>query len=650
MAKKQKISKKKSKSTARSVAVPITSLCNVSGLQDESDPFANDTATNELDDCLAMMGQSFEPSGASDSSQRASDTKEQPISNKLWKGPGKSNHASKPAPVDFVLPNIQVELARHKHMGDLSTFLLSKCKHLRMPAFERWLIDSKMEERSKRQAIKENAEILASQDQHASNKKAGRNAKWESRLKRKRRELRTPLENHMTSSGLRASNDHDPCIPSMADVEDEASQQLIKEMEQGDNGDGFNATDLCKQLCQLSCTSARHLQNLGNQLSSVSSSQYFGKTCGRIVLETNTEATTSTAGNSSYSLVYSRKPNGENKAKPFVVKINTNHYEKLREMFHSVHDTTAAAKPMNVAPPYSLGKNPNKYSPATNIFHHLIFCITIRYSSLSGAQLFFDLRGGGMQGAIHSEVFECLAKHGHSEDILECFASPLNAYNSRYFSIFHQDLDWHFGSVGDFFSTPSRFFRHGGVHEANPPFSPGMMQYMVERMEEHLRFADSMSAAGKRCPLSFVIIVPSCSSKGSGHNLIQEFAAKSFRRMLRSKHFSKHIVLNAREHGYIEGSQHLRPTRFKESQYDTSAIVLQSKDAKEQEGNKVVGTEFEADLRKAFASRHQMELEERRNDSIIGNTVDEDTKVTEQEPEIEKKRTTKKSKKKRMKK
>jgi hypothetical protein len=41
-----------------------------------------------------------------------------------------------------------------------------------------------------------------------------------------------------------------------------------------------------------------------------------------------------------------------------------------------------------------------------------------------------------------------------------------------------------------------------------------------------------------------------------------------------------------------------------------------------------------------------MELEERRNDSIIGNTVDEDTKVTEQEPEIEKK----KSKKKRMKK
>jgi phosphorylated CTD-interacting factor 1 len=173
-----------------------------------------------------------------------------------------------------------------------------------------------------------------------------------------------------------------------------------------------------------------------------------------------------------------------------------------------------------------------------------------------------------------------------------------------------------------------------------------MMQYMVERMEEHLRFADSMSAAGKRCPLSFVIIVPSCSSKGSGNNLIQEFAAKSFRRMLRSKHFSKHIVLNAREHGYIEGSQHLRPTRFKESQYDTSAIVLQSKDAKEQEGNKVVGIEFEADLRKAFASRHQMELEERRNDSIIGNTVDEDTKVTEQEPEIEKK----KSKKKRMKK
>lgn len=651
MAKKQKIKKQKNSSA---VVVPITSLCNISGLQHETDPFANDTSLNELDDCLAMMDQSLQanvtsfentpgnkPASSLSRSVAPSCTNEEPSAQKkLWKGPGIRKHASKPAPVDFTLPNIQVELARHKHMGDLSNFLLSKCKHLRMPSFERWLIDSKMEERLKRKAIKENAEIQASREQHESSSKISKGAKWERRLKRKRKELKSSLENHLTSSGLRALIDHDPCIPSMADIEDEASKQLIQEIEQGDDSMGLNAVDLCKQLCQQSCSSARHLQNLSNHFSIVSSGQYFGKAFGsRISLESNIDAI---SDNSSYSLVYTRKSSGdkEKTSKPFVVKINADHYDKLREMFHAVHDTTASTRPMHVVPANSLGKNPNKYSPATNIFHHLVFCISLRYASLSGAQQLLDLRGGGMQGAIHSEVFDCLVKYGRSEDVLECFASPLNAYNSRYFSMFHRDLDWHFGSVGDFFSTPSNFYRHGGVHEANPPFSPALMQQMAEKIEDHLTFADSI-----KCPLSFVVIVPSCSTKGTGRGLINAFAAKSFKSMLRSKFFSKHIVLNAREHGYIEGSQHLRPTRFKESQYDTSAIILQSQDAKDQDDNCLISNSFEESLRKAFASRHRAELEERRNDATDDdNELKCDTKSLHTESHLEEKKPSKMNK------
>lgn len=463
----------------------------------------------------------------------------------------------------------------------------------------------------------------------------------------------------MTSSGLRPLIEYDSVIPSMADVEDESSQRLMEEIQRGATGDGdLDAKEIVRELCQKACDASRHLQNLENHLGVVHASQYFGKTSpSRIALEVNDANATETntnAGPSTFSLVYTHKAtksDGDKKAKPFVVKVNAVHYNKLRDMFHSIHDTTAATRPMNVAPPQTLDPNPNRYSPATNIFHHLIFCILLRYASLSGAQQLLDLRGGGMQGAIHSEVFECLEKQNQCEDVMECFASPLNVYNSRFFSIFHQDLDCHFGSCGDFFSVPLGFFRKGGTHEANPPFSPGLMQRMVERMEGHLSFADSSGSKGTGRALSFVIVVPSC-SKGSDGNLVQEFAATSFKCMLKSEYFSKHIVLNAREHGYIEGSQHLRPTRFKESQYDTSVVILQSKAAKDEEKVSVnlTSREFEAAIRTAFASRHQLELEERRNaamDSDADNVGEESKEKVPPETKVaapdKKKRTKKKS-------
>jgi len=314
--------------------------------------------------------------------------------------------------------------------------------------------------------------------------------------------------------------------------------------------------------------------------------------------------------------------------KPFVVKINVQHYKKLKEMYnymHHEHLHVSSAKPIP-----STRDSIVKYSPSTNIFHHLVFCALIRYAALSGGQQLLDLRGGGMQGAINNQVFDCLSKlsssknsdnHASNHSIMECFASPFNVYNQRYCSIFSHDLDNHFCSCGDFFNVPIGYFMNvGPIHEANPPFSPGLMNYMVKRMEEHLSFADSTADQfahdKEKGRLTFVIVIPTCKSKSiDSDNVVQDFASDSFQKMMKSPYFVKHIILKPREHGYVEGAQHLKPTRHKESQYSTSIVILQSRNSRESENVTPVVTNhiFESEIRTAFASRHQLELSERRS-------------------------------------
>ncbi len=778
MAKKLKIKKKAKKPKLQSKSdsienVPISSLCNVAGLttigeQEDADPFADFSysqtmamamgTTNELDDCLAAMDQSMndydvpvenntsstvEPSDAKDTEIEAT-TERTSTTNKLWKGAGARSSSSsyydnKSMPDDFDLPNLQIELARHKHMGELSKYLLSQCPGMRMPTFERWIMDSKLEEQYKRRLIEEQHKTqeldLGAVGQLAHHHQ--KDEKWKRRMKRKRLQMKTSLEQHMTSSGSRPQNDYDCVIPSMADVEDDASQRLMEEIRQcrinnnakeSDDDDAkkkkkkkkskkssssmkdMDEEEICRTLCRKSCQAARNLQNLSNHLgNTMQSSLYFTKpssssssstSVGRITLEEYTNSESNETGDETtreedsppdspklYSLVYAHKNKGEKKPKPFVVKINAMHYDKLRDMFHSIHDTLTtessssyshagkSTRNMHVPPPSYLISISNTstrhikhYTPATHIFHHLIFAMLVRYASLSGAQQLLDLRGGGMQGAIHSEVLECISAqnkgsdkgnaNANANDTMECFASPLNVYSSKFCSIFYRDIDCHFGSCnqGDFFTLPIGFFRRGGIHEANPPFSPGLMSQMVEQMERHLLYADGRKKKMNKVKghvdheasrLSFVIIVPTCSmgkkrtsttTSSSTANLVDSHAAPSFKRMLQSKYFSKHIVLASREHGYIEGSQHLRPTRYKDSQYDTSVIVLQSEAARDDEATQpnLTSDEFESKLRTAFASRHQMELSERRervttSESTSSHQNNEDEELTKVE-------------------
>lgn len=46
-----------------------------------------------------------------------------------------------------------------------------------------------------------------------------------------------------------------------------------------------------------------------------------------------------------------------------------------------------------------------------------------------------------------------------------------------------------------------------------------------------------------------------------------------------SRYCVRHVVCRAQEHGYCEGGQHLRPTRYKTSRFDTSVFFLQNKAA-----------------------------------------------------------------------
>ena len=64
------------------------------------------------------------------------------------------------------------------------------------------------------------------------------------------------------------------------------------------------------------------------------------------------------------------------------------------------------------------------------------------FQSLFGLQ---PTEGFGLQGALPTEVFECL--HRIFGVTSECFASPLNCYFRQFCSAFH-DTDGFFGSRG----------------------------------------------------------------------------------------------------------------------------------------------------------------------------------------------------------
>ncbi|KAG7363429.1 phosphorylated CTD interacting factor 1 WW domain containing protein [Nitzschia inconspicua] len=480
-----------------------------------------------------------------------------------------------------LLPNIDEELARNFKIKELSSLFLKRFpkKDLRMPVFERWLLDSKLEE-----------------DRQTS-----------------------PDGKRSTSSIV-----SDPILPIRSSPKSDASQRLLEELVETNQKHNKpneriqrkDAEDIIAELCRktnLSCQELLSQRDRYRRQSPLNKGD-------RIQIE---EVDDQERGNKDFvTILYSRKK----WKKPFCFKLNRKNYDSLKGRFAEIHDNPSQVESsvsVSSWPPLSLCDNRHSQSSIVEqSFHVIILALLLRYSALSGGQLLEDLRGGGMQGAIHSDIFDVL-KNSFGGLWLEGFASPFNATLPRFASAF-PDLDWHFGAVGSFFDC-----HFGGTSnnetqdtaeycEANPPFSVGIIEAMAEHM-----FAALSQAEKNHRKLSFAVVVPSGvdrtktiqRSQGSSSTefmneaIVKRQAQQSFELMVSSRYCTKHIRLKAREHGYVEGSQHLRPTMYKTSSYDTSVIILQTSKAK---STSVETNQLEGDIRRAFVSRHESELRKRK--------------------------------------
>mmetsp|Transcript_19579 Transcript_19579/g.45635 ORF Transcript_19579/g.45635 Transcript_19579/m.45635 type:complete len:591 (+) Transcript_19579:57-1829(+) len=453
-----------------------------------------------------------------------------------------------------LLPNIDQEIVRNFKVKELSSLLL-KNEHvagrdLRMPVFERWLLDSKNEE---------------------------------------------------VARGLIG----DSVLPIRSSLDSEASRRLLSELISTKIGvDRKNAENIIAKLCRKTNLVSQELFSQDDRYRRQSPLKNGDRL--NVLMEL-------TSRNRFVIVEYSRK----RWKKPFCFKINHRHYIKLKDRFIETHPN------FNFTDNDTM--NTNVEAKIRRSFHILVVALQLRYSALSGGGLLDDLRGGGMQGAIHSCVFEVLQSHfsnaiGNTSSTeknfhrfwFEGFASPFNATLPHFASAF-PFLDWHFGSVGRFLDC--RFDGDVEYCEANPPFSPGIMFSMADHMFKALKRADKKGSC-----LTFIVIVPSVDILSKRDSMSSHLhktafakhaAEKSFQRMTYSDYCVKHIRLSAREHGYVEGAQHLRPTQFKQSSYDSSVIILQSPAA--------CGTdlqELEKNIRVAFSSRHKIELAKRKREAV----------------------------------
>lgn len=438
-----------------------------------------------------------------------------------------------------LLPCFETELHRHFQVKDLSAFLLESCNGLKMPAFERWILDSKLEER------------------------------LEISLKR------MPTD-RIQEAG---SSYNDPILPRNPSLESESCKRLEDEIcETGLSRE--KARSIVKDLFRRTQSACQAIH--GQEI--------------RCANQTPFKSDRIEAEHGSYlvSLLFAKK---KWKA-PFIVKISDTHYRKLKHRFLIMHQHVISGKDM---------KNDKKRNKKVlHSLHLLMMVITLRYSSLSGGQLLDDFRGGGMQGAINEQGFAVLEDLFPQSNLMECFGSPFNATLPCFASAF-ESVDWHFGSACDIAQCPS--FKDNVCGEANPPFSPGFMEFLADWISDRLLEANNNNFA-----LSFVVIVPSVHDRDVTEegmrvaSAVKRFAANAHRQMTKSEECTHHMVLPAGEHGYVEGAQHLRPTRYKRSLYDTSVILLQSQKAKE---NKLDLDNFESSIREAFAERHSEESRKR---------------------------------------
>lgn len=184
-----------------------------------------------------------------------------------------------------------------------------------------------------------------------------------------------------------------------------------------------------------------------------------------------------------------------------------------------------------------------------------------RYESLSG-------KSDGYQMAFPNIGFQYLKNNFYVKT--ECFASPLNCFNSRFCSV-AKDTDQFFGSLGNFFLFEGSTGRltedddglpEGGSFEANPPFVEAIMNEMADRIFYLLRKYNG------KAPLSFIVIVPAW--KDCRGNI--EMLASEFNR----PYPGYQLTLEKSQHDYRPGMQHRAGFVQQKSKVDTFVFFLQN--------------------------------------------------------------------------
>jgi len=190
--KQKRVKKKRKKSHVHSSHDALSGVCNITGLDTVGgfgstglDGTYGGLQQDNVMDCLDAMAtaQVGSSSLGDDIGESIKQHVSKAASSLSTQSP--SNPSPPEPPGIHQIPNIRIELARHLQTQTLSTYLLQSCPGLRMPTFERWLLDSKLEETDRFDAIIEewldNPGTKLVHTDGKVKKKYGRAAKYEQR-------------------------------------------------------------------------------------------------------------------------------------------------------------------------------------------------------------------------------------------------------------------------------------------------------------------------------------------------------------------------------------------------------------------------------------------------------------------------------------
>eukprot|EP00956_Cyclotella_meneghiniana_P005777 scaffold7479_cov113-Cyclotella_meneghiniana.AAC.3 len=374
----------------------LSAVCNITGLSD----FSTQTNDDDVLDCLQELASAQQQQEHADSSSSVADGRTDvhrsitAQSNECQTSASLSSSTKSPPPPGIIhrsIPNLKIELSRHVQIESLSTFLLQSCKGiLRMPSFERWLFDSKLEEYNRIHALRKEWKDDPSLPNELRSKKRryGRAAlRGDGDLSKMKEERRIDNESRWLLASLDGGTIHndvnickDPILPMQPLETDDSSVRLLEEITSAlildpttleNHDEEINvkkAKSIIQELCSRTSEAVIHLETMEMRLGRY---QKFG-------WETTTTTSSSSAGNTTTkkkrekaaaavdkitvewnhdnsvcSVVYTQKKKRsdtssnerdeatatkQHKPKPFVVKLNTQHYYKESNALH-LHST-----------------------------------------------------------------------------------------------------------------------------------------------------------------------------------------------------------------------------------------------------------------------------------------------------------------------